>query len=230
MAEFWKKDENGNYIYVGDSSKGEKWYPSKVLQEMPLECTHVTITAEEYTAFMEIQDSLEDFGWDMHRVLDKITENSYKIRNELKSQELLNRNLKRIAVERANAQRGIPNKKTNSGYIVLRSENFKRYVQNIYKKKEYLSVWKTVVQTPYDASIPYKAVSSEINKDMSDIKRLLGLKSIDKEDDIFEHLKENVAFDAITKANYEKGFWELEIHHSRSVTVPPEMLKPRKKR
>ncbi|MDD7453734.1 hypothetical protein ACQRAW_06905 [Fusicatenibacter saccharivorans] len=94
--------------------------------------------------------------------------------DQLKNQIELNENLKRIARERANAARGIANKKQHDGYLVLscrqwtehykyelseaeyaeKSVEFKR--THSYPCAEYRTapVWKSLLQTPYVSSIP----------------------------------------------------------------------------
>ena len=90
----------------------------------------------------------------------------------------LNGNLIRIIRERANAIRGIVPKKKHDGYLVLSSrqwnerynheltleeykkkpEEFRRWHQFPYTEHLTAKVWKTVIQKPYDDSLPLSKV------------------------------------------------------------------------
>lgn len=104
--------------------------------------------------------------------------------DQLKNQIELNENLKRIARERANAARGIANKKQRDGYLVLScrqwTENYKYELsQEEYAEKpaefkrthsfpcsEYRTaqVWKSLLQTPYNSSLALSSIKTVIEE------------------------------------------------------------------
>ena len=71
------------------------------------------------------------------------------LRVQLTHAEDANRNLKRIARERANGDRGLEPKATRSGYVIQNS-------------KEYADTWVTRFQTPYVADFPSEHVRAEV--------------------------------------------------------------------
>ncbi|MCR5295671.1 MAG: hypothetical protein K6E30_10980, partial [Lachnospiraceae bacterium] len=107
----------------------------------------------------------------------------------IKNEKHLNENLMRIMRERANQSRGIKPKKQHDGYLVLGSRQWKekynveiwdtedhmiRYSRNLgaARRKGYLrtehktaDVWKSVLQTPYDASIPLEQVQYRVEEE-----------------------------------------------------------------
>ena len=76
---------------------------------------------------------------------DRIT----NLEEAVKQAERLNRNLLRICTERSNADRNVRPKKQHDGYLVLQSREWReRLLDN-----SILYTWKSVIQTPYDASM-----------------------------------------------------------------------------
>lgn len=132
----------------------------------------------------------------------------------------LNQNLLRISKERANAKRGLKPKKEHGGYVVLFSQQYDyRDGNRIYK------VWKTVLQTPHDASIPLEDIRPLVNDDLiQTFGGALGLKEVVK---IFDHIdwdeEKNTLFNRIYKANFRSGFWEVEYLHTQPIQVPVDM-------
>ena len=177
---------------------------------------------------------------------------------ELKRQKYLNGNLKRIARERANQDRNIRPKKEHDGYLVMSSrqwvENYeytytdeeyealdyqvKRKHPKPYKERRTAEVWKSVIQTPYDASLPLDQIRGMVedtdlwdggvlkdigcpnmaNNDTNGVYRSFG-----KNDEGYE---ENGLYKWKFVANYKSGFWELEIFTTKSLRVP-ENRRPR---
>ena len=73
----------------------------------------------------------------------------------------LNQDFKRIARERANADRGIKPKKERSGYVVLSSRQKKyKYKENRHDMAE-VYLWETVIQTPYVVSFTAEQAMTE---------------------------------------------------------------------
>lgn len=173
-------------------------------------------------------------------------------REELKRQRYLNNNLKRIARERANADRGIKPKKEHDGYLVLSSRQWVEHYDHELTEDEYnakpeefrnryrfpytehltAEVWKSIIQTPYDASLPLDQIRGMVeDTDLWDggILRDIGCtnmanndtngvyRSFGKNDKGYE---ENGLYKWKFVANYKSGFWELEIFTTKSLRVP----------
>lgn len=104
-----------------------------------------------------------------------------EMKSALEKQKNLNNNLKRIARERANADRGLTPKKERSGYVVMYSQQHRQKyrvdydfdewrAENPYAdKKNFVAYeiltadcWRTTLQTPYDASLPLNQVRDDI--------------------------------------------------------------------
>lgn len=170
----------------------------------------------------------------------------------LKNANYLNRNLKRIARERANQKRGITPKKEHDGYLVLSSRQWMEHYDYIYTDEEYevmdsawknkhkkpyiehrtVDVWKSIIQTPYDASLPLSQIRGMIEDDdlwnggvlkeigcpcMSKNENNGKYTAFGKNDDGYE---QNGCYKWKFWANYRSGFWELEIFTTKSLQVP----------
>lgn len=172
----------------------------------------------------------------------------------LKKQQNLNNNLKRIARERANAARGLTPKKEHRGYVVLFSAQYKqRYrvdhdfdewrKENPYtNKSEFVAyenkvadVWHSVLQTPYDASLPLNQVKDDIWDDlMHSVLYPLGFRQaqpVEKNGEYRTWTSKNEEgtvrelcglYRWDFKANYKSGLWELNLYHTKSLRVPEE--------
>lgn len=180
------------------------------------------------------------------------------VNEELKKQEALNRNLKRIARERANAARGITPKKNHDGYLVLSSrqwvehydyklseeeynakpEEFKACHRFPYTEHRTADVWKSILQTPYDASLPLNQIRGLVEDDDlwdNHILRDLGCSEMNASDinglyHTFDQDDQGHEYNGMYKwnfiANYKSGFWELEIYTTKNLRVP-EHRRPR---
>lgn len=179
-------------------------------------------------------------------------------REELKRQRYLNGNLKRIARERANADRCIKPKKEHDGYLVLSSRQWVEHYDHELTEEEYnakpeefraryrfpytehrtADVWKSIIQTPYDASLPLGQIRGLVEDDdlwdrgiLRDIgcpkmnaNNINGLyQTFGTNDDGYEY---NGMYKWKFVANYKSGFWELEIYTTKSLQVP-EHRRPR---
>lgn len=166
----------------------------------------------------------------------------------LENQEDLNRNLIRIARERANAQRGISPKKDHDGYIVLSSRQWVDRYERELNQEEYnekpeefrkkykfpcservsIDVWKSVLQTPYDASLPLESVRDTIESDLCwelPVLYEIGDVVMDELDGNRTHIPfDNPDLNHLYKwnyqANYKSGYWEMEIYTTGSLVVP----------
>ena len=103
---------------------------------------------------------------------------------QLQNQIELNENLKRIARERANAARGIANKKQHDGYLVLSCRQWTEHYLHKLSEEEYAEkpvefkrthsypcseyrtaqVWKSLLQTPYNSSLALSSIKTVIEE------------------------------------------------------------------
>ena len=154
--------------------------------------------------------------------------------------ENANKNLIRVATERANAQRGLTPKKQHIGYIFL---NVEEYVYNcecyIAEKSDKTKILKLPcfrfrLQSPYQVSFDLEAVKNLIRCDFENKKiyAMLGIKmNFNIEDWIEKELinfwnseKDNFIFRISYKANFQKGFWEAEYLTRFMPAVPKDMI------
>ena len=174
---------------------------------------------------------------------------------DLRNEQNLNRNLLRIMKERANQARGIKPKKERDGYVVLESRQWtERYTEDVWDteehKKQYdnsndrksaiyngflridhktAEVWRSVVQTPYNASLPIKQILNLIEEEISAVLADIGVETRLKteyngtyynfgiHDDGHE---KNGMYRWKYKSNFRVGLWELEIFTTKSLRVP----------
>lgn len=187
-----------------------------------------------------------------------------ELEKRLQSEKYLHRNMMRIMRERANQARGITPKKAHDGYVVLESRQWEeRYTEESWDtedhrekygdpenrgraiRKGYLKIahktaeaWKSVIQTPYDASLPIGQVRNRIEEEIGEI-----LKDINVEERLKaeyngtycdfgindEGYKKNGMYRWAYKANYRAGLWELEIFTTKSLRVPEHRRPPQRK-
>lgn len=183
----------------------------------------------------------------------KALQRAEQAEENLQKQIYLNKNLKRIARERANSDRGITPKKDHDGYLVLSSRQWKEKYMYELSEEEYKAmpdefkrkhsypcseqrtadVWKSVIQTPYDASIPIGQIGPIIEMDdlwVGGILADLGcVKMLESEYngiyDDFGINEDGYGINGLYKwvyvANYKSGLWEMEIFTTKSLRVPP---------
>lgn len=238
------------------------------------ECTHVIITRDEYSELIDNitwekskrinaeSEAEKKIKKAIEQAEQKIKTNTHLINQEysekvadlelrleeaewdVNTQKNLNRNLLRIMRERANAKRGILNKKEHLGYIVMNSrqynQKYKEYSSNKTVFKEVIT-WKTTIQTPYDASVPINQIKGEIFEDLVHRGVLAELRvqqySSDKalkgggEYTVFKDDEGRIIngiYNTQYNANYKSGFWEIDIFHTKSIAVPVEMRPPQR--
>lgn len=186
--------------------------------------------------------------------LDARGEQLAHVQADLQNEKGLNENLIRIMKERANQRRNLRPKKDHDGYIVLEMRQYtERYTEDVWDSKDnqkrydgdskkraiarkngYLRIdhktadtWQSVIQTPYDASIPLDTVSSHIKSDLGKVlqelfvrrlpqsatyKALDSLPSIER--------KKNYMYRWRYRANFRTGFWEMEVFTTQAFSVP----------
>jgi hypothetical protein len=223
--------------------------------------THVILTESEYNKNTNKIRDLEDDIKKLEReynaaierykrsAIDKITEIQTKADKRVAEAnvyrdiadrfENLNKNLIRVAVERANAQRGLTPKKQHIGYVFLSVEE---YIFNCEcaiphtKKTKMLKLpcFKFRLQSPYKVNFDLDSVKNLICDDI--LKKLCKKFEVNSvyekgivgyTEDVISKLwnrDENFIFKISYKANFQKGFWEFECLTRDMVVVPTEMI------
>lgn len=153
------------------------------------------------------------------------------MRSDLEKARYKNRNLERIMRERANAQRGLYPKKTNIGYMVLTSREADYLSRDAETgRTEAHRAWKTIIQSPHDATIPLNQIMDTIKEELrSQILAELGFKYWNPDNsgryrtwnDGEREVNGLLKWTHI--ANYKSGYWEIELWHTKSITVPLSM-------
>ena len=125
-----------------------------------------------------------------------------------------NDNLFRIMRERANARRKLQPKKEHPGYLVILTEEY-----DLRESGELLAVWRTVLQTPYDAAVPIDTIRRRVDQDFKGgILPSLGIEYIGTAWEPTDG--ENLLFRWKYKANVKAGFWEVVLYHTEPIRVP----------
>lgn len=202
--------------------------------------------------------------WEGEQKAENLRKRLEETNEIIKNEKHLNENLTRIMRERANQSRGIKPKKQHDGYLVLGSRQWKekynveiwdtedhmiRYGGNLgaARRKGYLrtehktaDVWKSVLQTPYDASIPLEQVQYRVEEEdlwEKGILKDIGCTGMHESyaNGRFNKNEKNGLYRWVFKANYRTRLWELEIYTTNELTVPeyrlpPQLAKPQKTR
>jgi hypothetical protein len=144
--------------------------------------------------------------------------------------ENMNRNLVRVAKERANVQRGLKPKKQHIGYLLLNMEQITHRIG----KNEFICC-RARLQSPYQLSFDADSARDLIKKDLlSDLGRRMGVGTVymnggfDEYDDETKKIwdgGDNFIFRTLYKANPQRGFWEVEYLVRHMPSIPPEMLR-----
>lgn len=193
---------------------------------------NVEYCGEQLEKYKNLEKEMQYKIDDVERQLKQAIRDKDNIGGLLNRQLNLNSNLKRIAIERANAKRGLVPKKEHSGYVILYSVQYKEHTQN-----GVVDVWRSVLQTPYDASLPYEQIADDIWVDVLKRKSVLGSLGIIH----IQRKKDNGVYRTWTKiddtgveqetcglyrwsfsANYMYGLWEMTMYHTQSIYVPEE--------
>ena len=167
--------------------------------------------------------------------VDAIIEELKKTKDDVKRLEGLNANLKRIAKERANRSRGITPKKQHDGYVVLRSEEWKeKWVESAPGKSKKVihkeaDAWKSIIQTPVDASLPLDEVEDDIGHALKNVLQEMGCKCAgDRDGQYDERWAANMMYRWKHRANFKTGLWEVEIYTTKSLRVPEHRRPPQR--
>ena len=188
-------------------------------------------------------------------VIESQKEQLEKVKAELRNEKSLNTNLVRIMRERANRARGIRPKKNHDGYIVLGSRQWtEKYTEEVWDSEEHaekygngeyrshavkqgylrlekkmVNTWRSIIQTPYSASLPVEPVRARVKKEIGKVSADIGVEyHIDEANKDNCHDWQipdyeecaNMLYRAQYSANYKAGFWELTIYTTKSLRVP----------
>ena len=150
----------------------------------------------------------------------------------------LNSNLLRISRERANADRKLRPKKEHTGYVVVSSvEKEYRYKKNRSKTWTTVTLWETVLQSPYSVEFTEEQARKQM-RELLEGKReswLIGRLGITgyfpgKYEDMIEipvYSQRNTMFSIRLRANYRSGYWEVSFSHTQPLGVVPENMRIR---
>ena len=209
----------------------------------------------------DMQNNYEGRLAEKETSLRQLTAQLERANLELSNERDLQKNLLRIMKERSNQKHGIRPKKEHDGYIVLDSSQWteKRrkdeWAANVDPNK-YTSaenrayalkhgiltvvtvetgVWRSIMQTPYDAALPLEDIKDKIEKDLWDggVLKSIGCPGMmvpesngqyhyfGKEPDGTE---KNGLYRWRFRANYRSGQWELELYTTRGLRVPEDRM------
>lgn len=155
----------------------------------------------------------------------------------------LNKNLLRIARERANADRILRPKKTHTGYVVLSSSE-KEYRYKAMRKETAVAVlWETTLQSQYSVDFTEeqaRALTAELVQPNENGETLVGRIGIDTyyhgsyEDLLHEQRRSarqeecrNVMLKPKLRANYKTGYWEVTFLHTKPLGIVPAEMRAR---
>lgn len=209
----------------------------------------------------ELQASYEGRLAEKETSVRQLTAQLDRANVELTNERDLQKNLLRIMRERSNQKRGITPKKEHDGYIVLDSSQFtektKRdeWASNIdtskYTSAENrayaikhglltvitveISVWRSTLQTPYDAALPLEDIQNKVEKDLWEggVLKSIGCPGmmVPEENGKYHYFgktedgtEKNGLYRWRFRANFRSGQWELELYTTRGLRVPEERM------
>lgn len=229
------------------------------------ECTHVILTLKEYEEQLRQIAAAEQETQNIQCGAEKMlrgvkSDAQYKIqaaeaeaakivavlereleeeRRESAYQRGLNKNLLRIAKERANADRELKPKKVHTGYVVIVSEE-KEYRYRGEKKWKKVKLWETVLQSYYSVDFTEEEARTQIERELFPKEGAWPISRIGitgryggRYEDMLEEnslsedfLERNILLTSQQRLrmNFRSGYWELLFMHTKALDiVPPEM-------
>lgn len=167
---------------------------------------------------LQISDTEKEYA---RRIIDlkkHITEQVVAVKQAQK----LNDNLKRICRERANSERNITPKKEHDGYLVLQSREWRERLPD----RRMVRTWKSVLQTPYDASIEQSVIEEQILEDLTE-KVLVDIGCLHhvspENNGIYTYVDDgSVMYCWRCSADYKSGYWCVIIYTTKPLVVPLE--------
>ena len=156
----------------------------------------------------------------------------------------LNKNLLRIAKERANVDRKLKPKKEHTGYVVVSSTEKEHRYKDGNRRMCSVMLWETVLETPYTVDFEVAEVRNLIQelfqKDEAGrwMIQKIGINGnypegyadlIYDKDWREDYHKYNVMLDRRLKANYRTCYWEIIFHHTKPLAAVPADMRARQK-
>ncbi len=204
-------------------SRNTKYEAEKRMQRLENDARY-KVQASEALAAQKVADMEEELE-------DERRESAY--------QRDLNKNLLRIARERANADRKLKPKKSHTGYVVVLTED-KEYRYKDGRKWKKVKLKETVLQSHYSVDFTEKEARTQIERELfpkdgdwliarigitgrygSSYEEMLEDPSVSE-----DFLKRNIllAGQQRLRANFRSGYWELVFMHTKALgIVPPDM-------
>ena len=167
---------------------------------------------------LRISDTEKEYARRITDLKEHISEQDVAVKQAQK----LNKNLKRICRERANSDRNITPKKEHDGYLVLQSREWRERLSD----RRMVRTWKSVIQTPYDASIEPKVIEKQVYGDLIDgVLVDIGCLHYVLPEDNGKYTYEDdgsVMYCWRYSADYKSGYWCVIIYTTRPLVVPVE--------
>lgn len=124
--------------------------------------------------------------------------------------------------ERANADRNIPGKKTNHGYVLESSRQVEEQYRDRYDVPHINKIWKTTIQTPFIADLHFDTVKDAVIKDITS-------DQLSHDFGYIYHPAENATEAAETAGNAvlykiqyvydrKRGYWYIEVWTTGYIT------------
>ena len=236
------------------------------LRELPeygQECTHVLLTRSEYdgllakvacaerearAAYAEASQKIAQAERTSAQAreatyaeVDAIQKDLEEANDQIEYLNGLNKNLLRIARERANADRKLRPKKTHTGYVVLTSSEKECRYKAVRKETVVVMLWETVLQSPYSVDFTEeqaRELTAELVQPNESSETLVGRIGIDTyyngsyEDLLHEQRRSvrqeegvNIMLKPRLRANYKTGYWEVIFLHTKPLGLVPENMR-----
>ena len=233
------------------------------IDEYGSECTHVLLTRSEYDGLLAKMACAErDARAVTAQAAQKVTQaerNAQRLVHQAREEadaevdaiqkdleeadhtieylDGLNKNLLRIARERANADRKLRPKKAHTGYVVLTSSEKEYHNKAMRKESAVAMLWETVLQSPYSVDFTEeqaRALTAELVQPNENDETLVGRIGIDTyyhssyEDLLHEQRRSarqeessNIMLKPKLRANYKTGYWEVIFLHTKPLGLVP---------
>ena len=212
-----KEKENYTHVIYTDDEHNKK---EQKIRELEYKIEKLE---REYKSAIERYKIAADDKVDeiQHQADERVAEaqaEANKYKDNVARLENMNRNLIRVATERANAQRGLTPKKQHIGYIFLNVDEY------VYNCECYLAEnsAKGLIESDFKNKKIYDMLGIKLNFNIENW--------IEKElIDFWSTGKDNFIFRITYKANIPKGFWEGEYLSRYMPVIPMEMVDSKNK-
>ena len=237
---YFKPKENEDYTHV---ILTEKEYNKNERKILDLE-NGIKKLEREYNSAIErykksANDKIAEIRTDADERIAEAHAETEEYKNRADSFENINRNLIRVATERANVKRGLIPKKQHSGYICLSVEEYTFNCECEHPTKSSrtliikLPCFQIRLQSPYNIAFDLESVKDLIHNDITNrlgaemnIGTVYGDFTSYDENEVRKIWSnaENFMFKIKHKANFQKGFWEVEYLTRFMPVIPQSMI------